>query len=128
MNVSRVVLALYCLLSGLSALAQAVSSDGYVAVVEQSDRMKSGEKIVLANVRTGKPIIVWPGGNAEPTNRAFQDEENVVFVFVARLTGGTETFYLNTRTKRFTLVEATLSEATAPGFRPGVTQGVLRPQ
>jgi hypothetical protein len=90
--------------------------------------MKSGEKIVLANLRAGQPIVVWPGGNAEPTQRAFQDDENIVLVFVAKLTGGTETFYLNTRTKRFTLVEATLSQAMVPGFRPAVTQGVLKPQ
>jgi hypothetical protein len=110
----------------IPALAQRSLPDGYLAIVERSSRMKPGEQITLANVHAGQPIVVWPGGNAEPTVRAFQDEEFVVLVFVAKLTGGTETFYLNTKTKRFTLVEANLPAAIELGFKPGVTQGVLR--
>ena len=128
MRFGHVVIALAVVFASAESQAQLRSSDGYVAVVERSDRMTPGEKIVLANLRAGQPVVVWPGGSAEPTQRAFQDEENIVLVFVAKLTGGTETFYLNTRTKRFTLVEATLSQALEPGFKPLVTQGALKPQ
>jgi hypothetical protein len=128
MKYRGVAVAAICIAAWFSSWAQPGASDGYIAVVEHSDRMKVGERIILANLRAGQPIVVWPGGNAEPTQRAFQDEEAVVLVFVARLTGGTETFYANTRTKRFTLVEATLSQAMEPRFRPMVTQGSLRPQ
>ena len=108
--------------------AQRSLPDGYTAVVEQSSRMRKGDQIVLGNVHAGRPMVVWPSGSVEPTTRAFQDDEHVVLIFVATLTGGTETFYLNLKTKRFTLVEAILPLATEPGFKPGVTQGSLRPQ
>ena len=119
-------LALLSALLATSALAQRPRPDGYTAVVESSSRMKTGEEIVLANVHAGQPLVVWPSGSGEPTTRTFQDSDFVVLVFVAKLTGGTETFYLNTKTMRFTLVEATLPAATEAGFGPGVTQGTLR--
>lgn len=125
-NLSNALLLGSLLLAAFTA--KGAQPDGYTAIVENSPRMKPGELITLGNVRSGQPIVVWPGGNAEPTVRAFQDEDYVVLVFVAKLTGGTETFYLNTKTKRFTLVEAVLLQATEPGFKPGITQGILRPR
>ncbi len=91
------------------------------AAVQQHPSASFGRLRIISN-----QVVVWPSGSAEPTIRTFQDSEFVVLVFVAKLTGGTETFYLNTKTMRFTLVEATLPAATETGFKPKVTQGILR--
>ncbi len=126
MRANHLWLFLSAALISAGALAQRPVPDGYNAIVEKSSRMKAGEQITLANVHAGQDLVVWPSGNAEPTTRVFQEDEFVVLVFVAKLTGGTETFYLNTKTMRFTLIEATFPFAAEPGFRPGVTQGILR--
>jgi hypothetical protein len=112
-------------IAATTGVARSSEPDGYVGIVEQSDRMKRGERIVLGNLRGGIPIVVWPGGNAEPTTRMFQDDEYVVLVFVAKLTGGTETFYVDIKARRFTLIEATFPTVLDQGFQPGVTQGRL---
>lgn len=126
MRMKNLSVILFSALLATTADSPRAQPSGYAAVVETSPRMRSGEEIVLANVHAGQPIVVWPSGSAEPTTRAFQDSEHVVLVFVAKLSGGTETFYLNTKSMRFTLVEATLPAATEPGFRPAVTFGTLR--
>jgi hypothetical protein len=51
-----------------------------------------------------------------------------VLIFVAHLTGSTETFYLNKKRNRFTLIEIGALEATATNadFRHDTTQGALK--
>jgi len=112
----------------LTAQVQRSQSDAYDAIVEQSSWREKGEQIVIANVRAGRPIILWPSGAAEPTTRAFQDDDHVVLVFVAWGTGGTETFYLNTKTRRFLLIEVFLPSSTDARYAPHLTKGILRPR
>jgi hypothetical protein len=97
-------------------------------MVENSDRLKPGDRIVIANVGTARPFVTWPSGGGDPTQKVFEDDQLLVLIYVAKLTGSTETFYINKRTRRFTLVEVGALEATVMGteFRPSITYGVVR--
>jgi hypothetical protein len=110
------------------AYAQALPRDGYIGVVSKSDKRKPGQQFTFANLRTQRPFITFPSGNGEETMKVFEDDETIVLIFVAHLTGSTETFYLNKKRNRFTLIEVGALEATATGadFRPDTTQGTLK--
>ena len=110
------------------ASAQASLRDGYIGVVSKSDKRKPGQRFTFANLRTQRPFVTFPSGNGEETTKVFEDEETIVLIFVAHLTGSTETFYLNKKRNRFTLIEVGALEATATGtdFRPDTTHGTLK--
>jgi hypothetical protein len=110
------------------AYAQVSPRDGYIGVVSKADRRKPGEQFTFANLRAQRPFVTFPSGNGEETTKVFEDDETIVLISVANLTGSTETFYLNKKRNRFTLVEVGVLEATATGvdFRPYATHGALR--
>ena len=107
---------------------QTASRDGYVGVVSKSDDRKVGQQFTFANLRTSRPFVTYPSGNGADTAKVFEDNELIVLIFVANLTGSTETFYLNMKRGQFTLIEVGALEATVTGsdFRPKVTYGALR--
>jgi hypothetical protein len=115
-------------ISGEVAYAQAMPRDGYTGVVSKSDKRKPGQQFMFANLRAQRPFVTFPSGNGEETTKVFEDDETIVLIFVAHLTGSTETFYLNKKRNRFTLIEVGALEATATGadFRPDTTQGTLK--
>jgi len=110
------------------ASAQALPRDGYVGVVSKADERKPGQQFTFANLRTERPFVTFPSGNGVETTKVFEDDETIVLFFVAHLTGSTETFYLNKKRNRFTLIEIGALEATATNadFRPDTTQGALK--
>ena len=126
-RVAVLVLASIGLCAGL-ADAQPIPRDGYVGVISKSDSRKVGQQFTFANLRSSRPFITFPGGNGDQTTKAFEDDELIVLIFVAHLTGSTETFYLSKKRSQFTLIEVGALEATATGsdFRPQVTYGTLR--
>ncbi len=108
--------------------AQPPTCDGYVGVVSKSDARKVGQQFTFANLRTPRPFVTYPSGSGTETTKVFEDNELIVLIFVANLTGSTETFYLSTKKSQFTLIEVGALEATVTGsdFRPKVTFGTLR--
>jgi hypothetical protein len=118
---------------GLTLLAapthsQTQTREGYKGVVLKSDDRKAGEQFTFANLSAPRPFVTYPSGNGAETVKVFEDNELIVLIFVANLTGSTETFYLGKNTGRFTLIEVGALEATVTGsdFRPKVTYGTLR--
>ena len=110
------------------AFAQLLPRDGYIGVVSKADKRKPGQQFTFANLRAQRPFVTFPSGNGEETTKVFEDDETIVLIFVAHLTGSTEPFYLNKKRNRFTLIEVGALEATATGvdFRPDATQGALK--
>lgn len=125
--ISLVFFPLVVLGAGVS-YAQAPAHDGYIGVVSKADKRKSGQQFTFANLRSQRPFVSFPSGNGEETTKVFEDDETIVLIFVAHLTGSTETFYLNKKQNRFTLIEVGALEATATGadFRPDITYGTLK--
>jgi hypothetical protein len=131
MSLSRYLFAV--LLAGLgflggAAYAQPAARDGYIGVVSKSDSRKVGQQFTFANLRSSQPFVTYPSGNGDKSTKVFEDDELIVLIFVAHLTGSTETFYLSKKRGNFTLIEVGALEATASGsdFRPKVTYGTLR--
>jgi hypothetical protein len=110
------------------AYAQTSPRDGYIGVVSKADKRKPGQQFTFANLRAQRPFVTFPSGNGEETTKVFEDDETIVLIFVAHLTGSTETFYLNKKQSRFTLIEVGALEATVTGaaFRPDITYGTLK--
>jgi hypothetical protein len=110
------------------AHAQVSPRDGYIGVISKSDKRRPGQQFTFANLQSKRPFVTFPSGNGEETNKVFEDEETIVLIFIAHLTGSTETFYLNKKRNRFTLVEVGALEATVTGidFRPDTTHGTLK--
>lgn len=108
--------------------AEGTVLDGLVGVVTKSEMNKPGSQIVFANLRSSRPFVTWPSGHGAETSKAFEDDELIVLFFVANVTGSTETFYLNKKAKRFTLVEIGALEATVMNteFKPIITFGTLQ--
>jgi hypothetical protein len=108
--------------------AEPPTRDGYVGVVSKSDSRKVGQQFTFANLRTPRPFVTYPSGSGAETTKVFEDSELIVLIFVANLTGSTETIYLSTKKGQFTLIEVGALEATVTGsdFRPMVTYGTLR--
>ncbi len=109
-------------------ISKAAERDGFIGIVIKSDERKPGSQFTFANLRTSRPFVTYPSGNGAETNKVFEDNELIVLIFVAELTGSTETFYLSKKTKRFTLIEVGALEATVTetDFRPKVTYGSLK--
>ncbi|HBR51382.1 MAG TPA: hypothetical protein DEA71_15015 [Nitrospira sp.] len=126
--VISLVFFLFAFLAGGVTHSQTPARDGYIGIVSKADGRKSGEQFTFANLRSQRPFITFPSGNGEETTKVFEDDETIVLIFVAHLTGSTETFYLNKKRNRFTLIEVGALEATATGadFRPKVTYGTLK--
>ena len=110
------------------AYAQSPVRDGYIGVVSKAAKRKPGQQFTFANLQSSGPFVTFPSGNGEQTAKVFEDDETIVLIFVANLTGSTETFYLNKKRSRFTLIEVGALEATATGadFRPDITYGTLK--
>ena len=100
----------------------------YIGVVLAADNRRVGQEFMFSNLRSARPNVVFPGGRPGETNKVFEDEETIVLICVASLTGSTETFYLNKKRKRFTLIEVGALEATVnyKDYRPMITQGNLK--
>jgi hypothetical protein len=109
-------------------LAQTLMRDGYTGIISKSDKRKPNQQFKFANLRTQRPFVTFPGGNGDETTKVFEDDETIVLIFVGHLTGSMETFYLNKKRNRFTLIEVGALEATATGgdFRPDITHGTLK--
>ncbi len=110
------------------AHSQPTPQGAYIGIVIKANNHKVGDQFTFANLQTQRPFVTYPSGNGNETVKVFEDDETVVLIFVARLSGSTETFYLNKKRNRFTLVEVGALEATATGsdFRPETTYGALR--
>ena len=110
------------------AYSQTASRDGYIGVISESDDRKPGQQFTFANLRAARPFVTFPTGNGSETTKVFQDDDLIVLIFVANLTGSTETFYLNMKRSQFTLIEVGALEASVTGtdFRPKLTYGTLR--
>jgi len=126
-----VIPVLFFLFAGFGAevaCAETLPRDGYSGVVSKADNRKPGQQFTFANLRVQRPFVTFPSGNGEETTKVFEDDETIVLIFVAHLTGSTETFYLNKKRNRFTLIEVGALEATETGadFRPAITYGTLK--
>ena len=77
------------------AYAQALPRDGYIGVVSKADKHKPGQQFTFANLQAQRPFVTFPSGNGGETTKVFEDDETIVLIVVAHLTGSTETFYLN---------------------------------
>ena len=126
LNVAILIIAVGLVL--FPTIPKADEKDGFIGLVTTSDKGKPGSQYTFANLRTSRPFVTYPSGNGAETNKVYEDKEIIVLIFVAVLTGSTETFYLNKKTKRFTLIEVGVLEATVTGsdFRPNVTYGSLK--
>ena len=116
-----------CICSSVT-FAQVPVREGYIGVATKSDSRKIGQQFTFANLQTQKPFVTFPSGFGQQSLKVFEDDEIIVLIYVAHLTGSTETFYLNKKRNRFTLIEVSALEATATGadFRPSVTTGTLK--
>ena len=112
----------------LQSHVYATPVDNYIGVVLAADKRRVGQEFVFSNLRSTRPNVAFPGGRPEETNKVFEDEQTIVLIYVASLTGSTETFYLNKKRRRFTLIEVGALEATVTDkdYRPVITQGNLR--
>ena len=101
---------------------------GYVGAFTQSATNKVGAQVIFANLDSATPFVTWPSGNGSQTTKAYEDENFVVLFFVGNLTGSTETFYLNKKTRQFTVIEVPLLEPSVTGapIQPRLSHGVLR--
>ena len=110
------------------AVAEVIVQDGFVGMMTKSEKNKLGTQIVFANLRSPRPFVTWPGGHGAETKKVFEDDELIILFFVANITGSTETFYLNKKTKHFTIVEVGALEATVMNteFKPAITFGTLK--
>ncbi len=119
MRLRKLVLPLFIFLfAGFGAevaYAQASLRDGYIGVISKSDKRKPGQQFTFANLRAPRPFVTFPSGNGAETTKVFEDDETIVLIFVAHLTGSTETFYLNKKQNRFILIEVGALEATVTG-------------
>ena len=109
--------------------SQTTTRDGYNGVITKSDDSKKvGLNITFANLCTLHPFITFPSGNGAETDKVYEDEEIVVLLFVAKATGGTETYHINKKSKRFTRIEVGALEAVVSGkdFQPIVSFGTLK--
>jgi hypothetical protein len=124
----RLFILLALLTYSFCAFAQSKQPLGLVGVVIASDNHKVGLQFTFANLRNSRPFVTFPSGHGAETKKVFEDDETIVLIFVAQFTGSTETFYLNKKAKRFTLVEVGALEATVMGtdFRPEITFGTLK--
>lgn len=86
---------LFAFLGGGVTHSQTPARDGYIGIVSKADGRKSGEQFTFANLRSQRPFVTFPSGNGEETTKVFEDNETIVLIFVAHLTGSTETLYLN---------------------------------
>jgi len=122
---SIAVVFLFCAFVGAQAQ---VMRDGYSGVVTSSAKRKAGERFTFANLRSKRPFVTYPSGTGAETFKVFEDEETVVLLFIASVTGSTETFYMNKQRNRFTVIEVGAMKAvvTETDFRPDVTHGDLR--
>lgn len=116
------------LLNSYAISAEELNSLGFIGVISKSERYKEGMQYTFANISSGKPMITYPSGFGNEALKVYEDNELVVLFYIAAVTGSTETYYLNKRTKRFTLIEVGAFEATAEGkdYIPKVTYGALK--
>lgn len=108
--------------------AQISSSLGFVGIVSKSDERKTGSQYTFANIGTSRPFVTYPSGFGNETVKVYEDDELIVLFYLATATGSTETYYLNKKTKRFTIIEVSTLGATVEGkdFTPKVTYGTLK--
>ena len=111
-----------------STYPQTTIRDIYKGVVSKSDGRKAGEEFTFANLHTSRPFVTYPSGIGNETVKVFEDNDLTVLIFVANLTGSTDTFYLSKEKGRFTLIEVSALEARVAetDFRPIVTYGKLK--
>lgn len=97
-------------------------------ITKSDDQNKIGVQITFANLRTPLPFITFPSGNGAESIKVFEDDEIVVLLFVASMSGSTETYYLNKKKLRFTRIEVGAFEATVSDkdFIPKVSHGTLK--
>lgn len=127
-RVTIMLLLLIAIIFGtIPIFAQTSSPLGFVGIVSKSDRHKAGSQFTFANVSSYHPFVTYPSGFGNVTDKKYEDDELIVFIFVA-VTGSTEIYYLNKKTKRFTIIEVGALEATAEGkdIIPKVTYGSLK--
>lgn len=117
------------LIASITEVAVAVDTPvGYVGVITKSHGNRVGGQVVFANLNSRNPFVTWPSGSGTESNKVFEDDESIVLVFVASATGGTETFYLNKKTRKFTVIEVTLLApgSSAGSVEPKVSHGTLK--
>ena len=110
------------------SLPQSTSPNGFLGIVKSSESQTSGAQFTFANVGMANPFVTWPSGHGVETQKVFEDDELIVLLLVS-VTGSTETFYLNKKIKRFTVVDAiSATQLTESGNKTllKVTHGSLR--
>ena len=111
-----------------SPAADRADVNGFIGIVSKSDSQKRGTRIAFANLTMPKPFVTWPSGHGVETTKVFEDEELVVLLLVS-ITGSTETFYINKKTRQFTVIEAiSATQLTETGDKAllKVTHGSLK--
>ena len=109
--------------------AQVSPRVGYVGVVSKASIRRPGEKFTFADLQTEHPFVTFPSGNGhQGYAKVFEDDWTIVLVYVAQITGSTETFYINKKFNRFTLIEVGILEANVTGenYKPDITYGTLK--
>ena len=81
--------------------------EGYKGIVSESESRKVGDQFTFANLSSDKPFVTYPSGFGGETIKVFENDQLVVLIVVAQLTGSTEIFYLSKKARRFTLIEIT---------------------
>jgi hypothetical protein len=110
-----------------TAYAQILASEGYKGIILKSDNRKTGKQFTFVNLSAQRPFVTYPSGNRAETVKVFKNSELIVLIFVTSATGSTETFYVNKKMDRFTLIEVGALEATVmkSDFRPKISYGKL---
>jgi len=118
----------FILLNSWEVFAGEVSPLGFIGIISKSERYKKGSQYTFANISSDKPIVTYPSGFGNEAIKVYEDDELVVLFYIASVTGSTETYYLNKKNKRFTLIEVGAFEATVEGkdYIPKVTYGALK--
>ena len=121
-----ILLLLAIIFDSIPVFAQTSEPFGFIGIVTKSDS-KIGSQYTFANIDTHNPSVTYPSGNRSETVKIYEDDELIVLTYLALLTGSTETYYLNKKRNRFTIIEVGALEATVRGidFIPQITYGTL---
>jgi len=73
-------------------------------------------------------MVTYPSGFGNETMKVYEDDDLIVLFYIASATGSTETYYINKKSKRFTLIEVGAFEASVEekDCIPMVSYGYLK--
>ncbi|MGF6638397.1 hypothetical protein OKW38_000476 [Paraburkholderia sp. MM5496-R1] len=105
--VARITIPLLLAITGASpqhSLAQPGQNSliGVVTDAPSSSKWVGGQ-VTFTGITTAEPTVVWPDGFDEKLSKLFENENLIVLQFVSTA-GGTDTFYIERKSKRFLVV------------------------